>query len=774
MSQDDISLPPFAIPPSRLESRFLRRKGPHLVTTHAACVAAAGEVFCDFDGGRVLNVCGLLDRLPDARTLLRAFGWLHDLGKCSPEWQRQVLPLACRHEVSSALAVWKYDAGRQWIRQSPVWYELMCMVLGHHLRFHEGQCNFRQTLKINLFDKDNPQNVAVVSSLLSRVGEALGIPPPPALTTPEIRYTEFGKHEESLWGMRHLQPEVDFRFLGVMKALAVAADVAASALTRRPRKTRNKKLSRRKALSPEVVRQNLNRMLMRTAVESRLRRAAGKCMKGKPPYAFQLKVAASRATLVVVEGGCGSGKTGAAYLRGAEIIRRDGPRKFVLANPLTTIGTLHFETVTLRAGRRPRLVHCRAQADWSMRLRRWKDKCREKSDDERHDVAMLEEKLEGFWAWTGDVFSLTADSLLNLMVNSSRGMVCLPFIANSIIVFDEVHAYSPKMFRLLLGFIDLLRGVQIMLMSASLSPARRAAIAEVRGDAEFFEGDRTREAWKRYRIHTHAERLTPEETWAHVGLTGLALWIRNTVSSAVQTYRSLQGRVPNERLFLFHARFKYKDKIDIQSRCIKAFKPRRDCVLVTTQIAQSSLDLSATTLLTDLAPVPDLIQRLGRLARSMNRPSARKIGECHISSWPGIAHTVGAVQPYSQESLDTALDFLEFLGDGVHSQSDLAEAMLRTNGEEEIDVRSVLKRQSFWSDVKGGVGTKPGVVREPGYTVSVIMQEDLDDWHAGKRRGQTSQSVVPPVRSSYAHSQNPQAHGAGRGHLHRPPRLDCV
>src|SRR5690606_23440341 len=47
-------------------------------------------------------------------------------------------------------------------------------------------------------------------------------------------------------------------------------------------------------------------------------------------------------------------------------------------------------------------------------------------------------------------------------------------------------------------------------------------------------------------------------------------------------------------------------------------------VAICTQVAEMSLDLSASLLVTDLAPVPALIQRLGRLNRRATPPQEGK------------------------------------------------------------------------------------------------------------------------------------------------------
>src|SRR5699024_9311777 len=66
---------------------------------------------------------------------------------------------------------------------------------------------------------------------------------------------------------------------------------------------------------------------------------------------------------------------------------------------------------------------------------------------------------------------------------------------------------------------------------------------------------------------------------------------------------------------LYHSRFKYVDRVQRHGDVIDAFRAPGSTLASTTQVAEMSLDLSADLLVTDLAPVPALIQRLGRLNR---------------------------------------------------------------------------------------------------------------------------------------------------------------
>jgi CRISPR-associated endonuclease/helicase Cas3 len=118
------------------------------------------------------------------------------------------------------------------------------------------------------------------------------------------------------------------------------------------------------------------------------------------------------------------------------------------------------------------------------------------------------------------------------------------------------------------------------------------------------------------------------------------LVLRNTVRDAVATQEALESIIAEEDqtvvfrvgsvLTLHHARFAREDRAEldraIEARFGKAALAHGGCVAIATQTVQQSLDLDSDLLLTDLAPMDVLLQRLGRLHRHRERDPDRPAG----------------------------------------------------------------------------------------------------------------------------------------------------
>ena len=115
---------------------------------------------------------------------------------------------------------------------------------------------------------------------------------------------------------------------------------------------------------------------------------------------------------------------------------------------------------------------------------------------------------------------------------------------------------------------------------------------------------------------------------------GCALVVRNTVARAQETFRALQQATGSDgiEVVLLHARMMMGDRVDRTARVLDVLGPPdrsgspdapRRMVVVATQLAEQSFDVDVDLLVTDLAPIDLLLQRIGRLHRH-DRPAGAR------------------------------------------------------------------------------------------------------------------------------------------------------
>lgn len=120
---------------------------------------------------------------------------------------------------------------------------------------------------------------------------------------------------------------------------------------------------------------------------------------------------------------------------------------------------------------------------------------------------------------------------------------------------------------------------------------------------------------------------------------GCALVIRNTVERAQCLYTAVASEFGADTVLL-HGRLAVGERADRTERCLallgapaggasEGSRPRR-LVLVATQIAEQSFDIDVDLLVTDLAPVDLLLQRIGRLHRHNGRARPVRLAQPEV------------------------------------------------------------------------------------------------------------------------------------------------
>lgn len=126
---------------------------------------------------------------------------------------------------------------------------------------------------------------------------------------------------------------------------------------------------------------------------------------------------------------------------------------------------------------------------------------------------------------------------------------------------------------------------------------------------------------------------------------GVAGVVCDTVVRAQGAYRALKGCFGEREVILAHSRFLDLDRMDNESRLrgllgpdatrLNGKRPER-LIVVGTQVLEQSLDIDFDLLVTDVAPIDLLMQRLGRVhrhARGMDekdRPARLRLASCFI------------------------------------------------------------------------------------------------------------------------------------------------
>lgn len=692
----------------------------HTLADHTRWVVASAMDLLDCRGADSLRAARLdQELLPTLRRIVLLAAFVHDLGKCSEHFQEMVrgtrsVPQLIRHEAATLWLAWPGALLSDFLTPAAGSREnlilALCAAAGHHRKFTKSALAHVEDGaggRVRLLCS-HPEFASLLHAASKTTGLSFG--PLPSLSDVLVVANRRSNPAATLEGWGEQAEEVASAhpvLLALAKALVLAADVAGSALPQNHTST-------------GWIGHSLANRPDRARLEAVTRARLG--LKQLRP--FQHRVADSAAPITLVQAGCGTGKTAAAYQWAA--CQWPG-RQLWITYPTTGTATEGFRDYAhnpdLKIDLAARLEHGRADVD--LELLGLRD-----GDEGSRD----QDRLDAIRAWGEEVVVCTVDTVLGIIQNQRKGLYAWPGLARSAIVFDEIHAYDDALFGALLRFLESLPGIPALLMTASLPKARLEALASLvervhAKELPIILGPPALENLPRY-YRAGANPWNEIDARAHERLK--VLWVSNTVDRAVAVAHDLATR--GLEPLVYHSRFRYRDRLERHRDVIDAFSSDTNAFAVTTQVAEMSLDLSADLLITDLAPIPALIQRLGRLNRRSSPENPQKPMPFVILD--GQSHL-----PYSQEELAEAGTWLDALGSGPLSQRDLVREWEQVG---RVAVPTVYVT-STWLD--GGFRTEPRPLRESDFGITVLLPEDAQA--VAERRARALALALPmgPPRS---------------------------
>lgn len=236
-------------------------------------------------------------------------------------------------------------------------------------------------------------------------------------------------------------------------------------------------------------------------------------------------------------------------------------------------------------------------------------------------------------------------------------------LSKKVVVIDEVHAYDAYMSQYLNRAVHWMGSykVPVIILSATLPSKKRVELIEsyLNGDGKYTIEVNQPKGWEEtvaYPLITYIDNesimqihdFQPQEDKTiqikkiqdddilailqdKLSEGGVAGIIVNTVKRAQQLYSELAAAFGEDLIEVLHSGFIATDRIDKEKHLLNmigkdAERPFKE-IIIGTQVIEQSLDINFDLLITDLAPMDLIIQRIGRLHRHPLSDRPKKLKE---------------------------------------------------------------------------------------------------------------------------------------------------
>ena len=231
----------------------------------------------------------------------------------------------------------------------------------------------------------------------------------------------------------------------------------------------------------------------------------------------------------------------------------------------------------------------------------------------------------------------TVDQALMSVINVRHSSLRAFGLSCKVLIIDELHSYDEYTGTLIVDLVDRVvrLGGTVIVLSATLNTRTRKSLfldCPVSSRHYPLVSSFVRGSYKETEIEPDSDRSIDivhssiadslEEAIAAALEGSKVLWIENTVIEAQEVYGIISSRLSGTsvEVGLLHSLYTQVDRRKIEDKWLNVFgkgslRDPKGAVLVGTQVLEQSLDIDADLLVSKIAPMDMLLQRMGRLWR---------------------------------------------------------------------------------------------------------------------------------------------------------------
>ena len=380
---------------------------------------------------------------------------------------------------------------------------------------------------------------------------------------------------------------------------------------------------------------------------------------------MQQDIVACDSDRLILNAGCGEGKTAAALLFAQRLLKENQVERIIFTLPTKfTANNLYRDLVSPEGYDIPQKLVGIIHGDSKEFLAQLTDAEEARGEMERTNANLIAQEFENNF-YAKPVTISTVDHLLMSLYHGYKYADRAFFnVASSLVIFDEVHYYQGRTLKAIAEAMRHLTQLKVphLVMTATIPTAVRERFDTLNSGHPYLfeqaEALRTDTSEPKVPFEIRKLQKTPIDVDNTVSSELLDLVRKNAskrqilfvnqVNRAKNVYLALKEQGISENLICYHSGFISKDRVqkekiirslfkessqrkDDEIKILEAydFKNSDACVLVSTQVSELSLDISADVMYSEIAPIDAIIQRGGRLNRKGESPFNDQTGHTY-------------------------------------------------------------------------------------------------------------------------------------------------